>query len=46
MSQSSSPTFAPRCFKAQARFTEQVDLPTPPLPLATAMMRFTPGTLF
>jgi hypothetical protein len=23
-----------------------VDLPTPPLPLATAMMRLTPGTLF
>ena len=44
MSQSSSPTFAPLCRKAQARFTDTVDLPTPPLPLATAMMRLTPGT--
>src|SRR2546422_5362156 len=27
-------------------FTEHVDLPTPPLPLATAMMRSIPGTRF
>src|ERR1700679_2298858 len=45
MSQSSRPTRAPRCVSAQARFTEQVDLPTPPLPLAMAMIRFTPETL-
>jgi len=42
----SKPTFAPRCVSAHARFAEQVDLPTPPLPLATAMIRFTPETLF
>ena len=46
MSQSSRPTRAPRWVRAQARFTEQVDLPTPPLPLATATMRLMPGTLF
>ena len=45
MSQSSKPTFAPRCCKAQARFTDTVDLPTPPLPLATATIRRMPGTL-
>src|ERR1039457_626323 len=31
MSQSSKPTFIPRCCKAQARLTETVDFPTPPL---------------
>src|SRR5258706_11996652 len=46
MSQSSSPTLAPRCCKAHARLTETVDLPTPPLPLATATTRRIPGTLF
>src|SRR6185369_4091919 len=34
------------CLSAQARLTEQVDLPTPPLPLATATIRFSPGILF
>jgi hypothetical protein len=29
------PTFLPRLFKAYARFAVTVDLPTPPLPLAT-----------
>ena len=44
MSASSTPTFAPSAASASARFTAVVDLPTPPLPLATAMMFFTPGT--
>src|SRR5260370_41818659 len=44
MSQSSSPTRAPSCWKAHVRLTEQVDLPTPPLPLATATRRLIPGT--
>src|SRR5258708_13540224 len=46
MSQSKRPTSAPMCLSAQARLTEQVDLPTPPLPLATATIRFSPGILF
>src|ERR1041385_1769657 len=46
MSQSSRPTFAPRCRSPQARLTDTVDLPTPPLPLATATMRLMPGTRF
>ena len=29
-----------------ARFTETVLLPTPPFPLLTAMMFFTPGSIF
>ncbi len=35
---------APACARATARLTLTVDLPTPPLPDATAMMFFTPGT--
>ena len=35
------PTARPRPAKAQARFTATVDLPTPPLPLATAITRAT-----
>ena len=37
MSASSSPTLAPACCSARARFSDTVDLPTPPLPLATPM---------
>ncbi len=44
MSASSTPTVAPSAASASARFTAVVDLPTPPLPLATAMMFLTPGT--
>ena len=41
MSASSRPTFEPDFARDQARFTAVVDLPTPPLPLATAMIFFT-----
>ena len=34
-----SPTRAPEAARAMARFVATVDLPTPPLPLETAMMR-------
>ena len=44
MSASSTPTFRPRSRKPSARLIAVVDLPTPPLPDATAMMDFTPGT--
>src|SRR5215471_8351769 len=37
------PTLAPRRDSAAARLVLTVDLPTPPLPAATAMMFFTPG---
>src|SRR5665213_2203632 len=37
------PTFSPRSRKPSARLTAVVDLPTPPLPDATAMMALTPG---
>src|SRR4029079_16035357 len=37
------PTLAPRRESAAARFVLTVDLPTPPLPAATAMMFLTPG---
>src|SRR6185295_11374894 len=37
------PTVAPRRDSAAARLVLTVDLPTPPLPAATAMMFFTPG---
>src|SRR5262249_23975310 len=40
------PTRAPRYWRPQARLTDKVDLPTPPLPLATATTRRRPGTLF
>ncbi len=43
MSASSTPTLAPSAASASARLTAVVDLPTPPLPLATAMMFLTPG---
>src|SRR5271170_4696483 len=42
-SASSKPTVAPSFFSAMARFTATVVLPTPPLPLATAMRFFTPS---
>jgi hypothetical protein len=41
MSRSQRPTRAPRALSASARLTATVDLPTPPLPLATAMMCLT-----
>ena len=41
MSASSRPTERPVAARAQARFTATVDLPTPPLPLATAITRRT-----
>src|SRR5690606_10189995 len=34
---SSAPTRAPSAFSARARFTDVVDLPTPPLPEPTAI---------
>ena len=40
------PTVAPSAASASARLTAVVDLPTPPLPEATAMMFLTPGTSF
>ncbi len=43
MSASSTATRLPRLRSASARLAEVVDLPTPPLPDATAMMVFTPG---
>ena len=44
MSASSMPTFMPRSRRPSARLTAVVDLPTPPLPDATAMIEATPGT--
>ena len=44
MSASSRPTEAPSRASATARFTATVLLPTPPLPDATAMTFFTPGS--
>ncbi len=43
MSASSSPTFKPRSRRPSARLSAVVDLPTPPLPEATAMTALTPG---
>src|SRR6185369_8829568 len=43
MSTSARPTLRPRARSATARLAATVDLPTPPLPLATAMMRATPS---
>ncbi len=40
MSASRSPAFRPRPARATAKFAATVDLPTPPLPLPTAMMFF------
>ena len=44
MSASSRPVLTPLAARPSARLTAVVDLPTPPLPEATAMMCFTPGT--
>src|SRR5579859_120409 len=44
MSASSRPTVAPESRSAAARFTATVDLPTPPLPEAMAMVCLAPGT--
>ena len=44
MSASRRPVLMPFAARPSARFTAVVDLPTPPLPEATAMMCFTPGT--
>src|SRR5579885_172277 len=46
MSASTRPTRAPACASAIARLTATVDLPTPPLLLATATTLRTPGTGF
>src|SRR6266436_3903141 len=43
MSASSRPTRRPRSRKPSARLSAVVDLPTPPLPEATAMTAATPG---
>src|ERR1700704_6143382 len=43
MSASRMPAFSPSAAKPSARLQEVVDLPTPPLPEATAMTCFTPG---
>ena len=42
MSASINPTFAPPAARASARFALTVLLPTPPLPLTTAIIFFTP----
>src|SRR5687768_4033691 len=44
MSASRMPTERPLALRPSARLTAVVDLPTPPLPLATAMIAPTPGT--
>src|ERR1044072_9360524 len=43
MSASSSPTLTPRSSRPNARLSAVVDLPTPPLPDATAITAATPG---
>ena len=43
MSASRMPAFSPSAAKPSARLQEVVDLPTPPLPEATAMTCLTPG---
>src|ERR671925_2256863 len=45
MSASRRPTSAPLLNRAAARLTATVDLPTPPLPEATAIVCFTPGSI-
>src|SRR5256885_2239822 len=45
MSASRRPTSAPALRRAAARFTATVDLPTPPLPDATAIVCLTPGKI-
>ena len=44
MSASSTPTVSPRAASAAARLAVTDDLPTPPLPLATASTRVVDGT--
>ena len=44
MSASSTPTFFPSAASPRARLIAVVDLPTPPLPDATAMIEAMPGT--
>src|SRR6266446_4808584 len=44
MSASRTPTLRPSSASPSARLTARVDLPTPPLPEATAMIASTPGT--
>src|SRR5215813_11478876 len=44
MSASNTPTLSPSVARPSARLTAVVDLPTPPLPEATAMIASTPGT--
>ena len=46
ISVSSSPTLYPSRASAMARLADTVLLPTPPLPLLTAMMFFTPGSIW
>src|SRR3981189_3748152 len=46
MSASSSPTLAPLTPNAHARLIATVDLPTPPLPEATAITCLTPGNIW
>src|SRR5271166_6246448 len=43
MSASSTPTLSPLAFKPSAKLAATVDLPTPPLPEATATIAPTPG---
>src|SRR5947199_8353737 len=43
MSASRMPVFSPSAAKPSARLQDVVDLPTPPLPEATAMTCLTPG---
>ena len=45
MSASNNPTLAPNDFKAKAKFTDMVDLPTPPIPEETAIIFFTPDSI-
>ncbi len=44
MSASKSPTASPSAASETARLTAVVDLPTPPLPEATATIAFTSGS--
>ena len=44
MSASSTPTVSPRAASAAARFAVTDDLPTPPLPLPTAITRVVAAT--
>jgi len=46
MSVSNRPVFKFNLSKARAKLTATVDLPTPPLPLATATMCLIPGIFF